>query len=89
MTTQIDLAYVSKETRKYWKTNPKEISDFEERFLTTTLDLVDSGVSISQKQLYWLYRIYYKHIEGDMDMFEEWVNHNGMRAIHQEYEKPH
>lgn len=70
-----DIIYTTKECVKLL--TGTNYNDWERQFIQNIHELVNLDTALTPKQIYHLYKIYFKHIEGDIDELENWCREYG------------
>jgi len=73
-----DIKFVNEEIQKLFKGDYKDFNDWERTFLTDMNGLIQLETPLSEKQIYQLYKAYFKHIEGDESEAEDWAREHGL-----------
>lgn len=86
-----DIKYVLGELKKYYSTNAKDFTPWEQDFLRDIFLIMSvieagGGYGFTNKQLFNIYKLYYKHIEGDDFEFEGFCTDNGMKSLWNEWQ---
>lgn len=61
--------------------NPDTLNDWETKFVRDMNDLIGVSTPLSRKQLYQLYKIYFKHVEDDRDAFDDFCSNYKFRDL--------
>jgi len=81
MTTKVkieDIQFVTAELKKLFTNHYKDFNDWETTFLRDMFSLIEVETPLTEKQIFALYKAYFKHVEGDEDELEDWAREHGL-----------
>lgn len=76
-----DIQFVNAELQKLLGGHYPDFNDWERGFLLDMARLIELNVSLTAKQVFNLYKAYFKHVEGDESELEDWAREHGMMHL--------